>query len=630
MTMNAMELGVQRAPEIHDAGSSLTAKIRKVCQAIRSNDQSFPVLHENIIGLEKLVFAEDRSTPEAALALSEMTPEERTELNNAYCAWETQLECQYAQDILVGKETALDNYFLNKRFERLVNRELSLLNGDPPRKILFVGSGPLPISAFHIQLATNQPIDCLDSNPSAVQISRQVIEKLGLKDQMRVFNGFGESFDISEYDLILIALLAKPKRRILRNLRKRAAPGCRILCRTAFSLRTLVYEPTPEIALGGFQLLAQQIAEGEQTISTFLLEGALSKFPNVKLRWLDEINDEMGAGILNVMNNVLKYETTIGFPGPLEPAAGERLIANLNEDVKAKRSYVLIAEQGGTVVGQLILTPHRLPNCKHLVELSRGIIDPSFRGAGLALSAFKEIAKKCDEIGGEVIYLDVRAGTVAAELWKSFGFVPFGKLADYARVNGRRYQGLYMSQKTSSLKEHLERISNGRKGATLSPREAVAFPTFTSYAKRRVQPLRPFEFAGWRLKVYGVNVEGRSVDHSLIEFARIAAQDLLPQPAVAPPDRYGLGFMIVHAATDVDFVVICWWGAQNELLLRVFTAPAGEPQELRQHSNMDGPIGCVWDLGVIWGEREAWTKHIMRADGPDVEGYLGALQEGEI
>ena len=630
MNMNVMELGVTRASEIHEAGASLTARIRNLCQAIRGVNQSFPVLHDNIIALEKLVFSEDGATAEAALALSEMTPEERTELNNAYCAWETQLENQYAQDVLSGKETTLDNYFLNKRFERLVNRELSLLTGDPPRKILFVGSGPLPISAFHIQRATDQPIDCLDSNSSAVETSVQVIEKLGLKDHVRVFNGLGESFDISEYDLILIALLAKPKRRILRNLRKRAAPGCRILCRTAFSLRTLVYEPTPEIALGGFQLLAQQIAEGEQTISTFLLEGALNKVLNVKLRWLDEIDSKTGAGILNVMNNVLKFETTIGFPGPLDPAEGARLIAGLDDDVKAKRCHVLIAEQGDGVVGQLILTPHRLPNCRHQVELSRGIIDPSFRGAGLALNAFKEIAKKCEEIGAEVIYLDVRAGTVAAELWKSFGFVPFGRLADYARVNGRRYQGLYMSQKVSSLKEHLERISQGRRATTLSSSEAASFPAFTAYAKRRVQPLPAFEFAGWRLKVYRVNVEGRSVHHSLIDAARSAAQDLLPQPAVAPPDRYGLGFMIVHAANEVDFVVICWWGAQNELLLRVLTAPAGQPEQLRQHSNTDGPIGCVWDLGVIWGEREAWTKHIMRVEGPDVEGYLNALQDGEI
>jgi hypothetical protein len=88
--------------------------------------------------------------------------------------------------------------------------------------------------------------------------------------------------------------------------------------------------------------------------------------------------------------------------------------------------------------------------------------------------------------------------------------------------------------------------------------------------------------------------------------------------------------MIVHAANDVDFVVVCWWGAQNELLLRVLTAPAGQPHRLSQHSNMDGPIGCVWDLGVIWAEREAWTEHIMRPEGPDVEGYLAAVQDGEI
>jgi len=619
---------VKRAPEVH--GSQLTAKIRSLRQAIRATDSSFPGLHENIVALEQLVFSEDPASPETALALSEMTAEERLELNNAYCAWETQLECQYAEDILSGRETTLDNYFLNKRFERLVNRELSLLDGDPPRKILFVGSGPLPISAFHIQRATERPVDCLDRNPAAVEISRQVIEKLGLTDSVRVFNGLGESFNISDYDLILIALLAKPKRRILRNLRKKAAPGCRILCRTAFSLRTLVYEPTPEIALGGFQLLAQQIAEGEQTISTFLLEGALARVPNVKLKWLEEINDSTGTGILRVMNQVLKYETTIGFPGPLDAETGERLMRGLDDDVKAGRSHVLVAEQGDRIVGQLILTPHRLPNCRHLVELSRGIIDPSFRGAGLALSAFKEIAKKCDEIGGEVVYLDVRAGTVAAELWKSFGFVPFGKLPDYARVNGHRYQGLYMSQRVTTLKENLERISQGRKGATLSPSETVSLPAFAAYAKRRVQPLRPFEFSGWRLKVYGVNVEGRSVDQALVESARLAAQELLPQPAVSPPDRYGLGFMIVHAANEVDFVVICWWGAQNELLLRVLTAPAGKPQQLRQHSNMDGPIGCVWDLGVIWGERETWTRHIMSAEGPDVEGYLNALQDGEI
>ncbi len=630
MSINVSEIGAQPALEIHRTVSQLTEQIRKCCQAIRAPQLAFPVLHEHILALEKLVFAEDPSSPEALLALSEITADERVELNKAYCLWETELEYRYARDILSGKEITLDNYLLNERFERLVKRELSLLNGDTPQRVLFVGSGPLPISAFHMQKLIKRPIDCLDRSEPAVEISKDVIERLGFDDSIRVFNGLGETFDISDYDVILIALLASPKRRILRNLRKKAAPNCRILCRTSFSLRTLVYEPTPEEVLGGFQLMAQQIAEGEQTISTFLLEGALAKAPNIKLRWVDKIDDRTSVGILRVMNQVLKRETTIGFPGPLDAVSGQSVIANLHESVKARRSHVLVAEQGDMLVGQVILTPHHLPNCSHLVELSRGIIDPSFRGAGLALAAFREIAKKCDEIGAEVIYLDVRAGTVAAELWKSFGFAPFGKLTDYARVSGRRYQGLYMSQRVSSLKETLERISQGRMGTTLNPRQTVEIPEFTGYVKRQVRTLQPLEVADWRLKVYGVNARSRNLDPSLIEVARLMAQDILPQPGVSPPERYGLGFMIVHAAIDVDFVVICWWGAQNELFLRVLTGPPGRPQQLRQHSNMDGPLGCVWDLGVIWAEREAWTKHMMRATGADIEGYLSATQNGEI
>jgi len=597
---------------------------------VRGEPLSFPQLHENILALEKLVFGEEPNSPAANLTLSQISADERADLNRAYCLWETELENQYATEILSGRETTLDNYLLNERFERLITRELSLLGGVSPERVLFVGSGPLPISAFHIQRIVQRPVDCVDRDAAAVAISRGVIEKLGFSESVRVFNGLGEKFDISQYDLILIALLASPKRWILRNLRKKASPNCRILCRTSLSLRTLVYEPTPVEVLGGFQLMTQQIAEGEQTISTFLLEGAQAKAPHIKLRWLTEISEETGAGILQVMNQVLRSETTIGFPGPLDVMSGQRIIANLNEDVKAARCHVLVAEQGDKIVGQVILTPHPLPNCKHLVELSRGIIDPSFRGAGLALSAFREIAKKCDEIGAETIYLDVRAGTVIAELWKSFGFAPFGKLTDYARVNGRRYQGLYMSQSVSSLKETLERISLGRKAVRRNPPQTENLPAFAPFVKRLVQPLQPLEFADWRLKVHGINAEGRNLDAMLVDAARLAAQDILPRPGASPPQRYGVGFMIIHAANDVDFVLVCWWGAQNELFLRVLTAPPGRPQQLRQHSNMESSIACVWDLAVLWSEREAWTKYMMRPEGPDLDGYLNAAPRGEI
>src|SRR5689334_12511908 len=179
MSTTVLDLSVQPVPEVLGTTSQLTAKVRRYCKAIRASDHSFRVLHKSIVALEKLIFDEGWSDLDVALTLAE-TADQRAELNNAYCTWETQLESEYAQDILAGRETTLDNYHLNQRFEELVQRELSLLDGSKPERILFMGSGPLPISAFHIHKVTNRRVDCVDHSASAVEISRQVIEKLEL------------------------------------------------------------------------------------------------------------------------------------------------------------------------------------------------------------------------------------------------------------------------------------------------------------------------------------------------------------------------------------------------------------------------------------------------------------------
>jgi predicted GNAT family N-acyltransferase len=130
----------------------------------------------------------------------------------------------------------------------------------------------------------------------------------------------------------------------------------------------------------------------------------------------------------------------------------------LNKDVESSHRHVLVAYKDGVIVGQLILTPNSSPNHQHIVELTRGTIDPSFRGGGLALRAFEEIACKCEELKREVICLDVRAGTHAALWWQHFGFKQYGLLVDYSRADGKRYQGLYLTQTTEELKERLREL----------------------------------------------------------------------------------------------------------------------------------------------------------------------------
>jgi L-amino acid N-acyltransferase YncA len=631
MLVNPEQIVSYSSAEALTVISNLTAQIRAFSETIREDEDSFLALHDNIMKLEELVFNEPENSPATLIAQNELNPEEYTYLNNAYCRWETEIEFRFSEAILAGEETDFTRYLLSDRFDTLIRRELKLLAGPPPERILFIGSGPLPISAFYLHRLTGKRIDCLDRDQAAVEVSRRVIDKLGLNDALHVFSGVGENFNIGDYDLIVIALLAKPKRRILRNVRKNAAPGCRVLCRTSYGLRRLVYEPTAEDVLLGFDVTEKQVAEGEQTISTLLLEGTAHGASNISLRWLDRMNDQLAEGVLCLMNRVLQRETTIGFPGPLDPTSGSILISQLDADLQAGRRHVLIAEKDGIIVGQVILTPHHLPNCKHLVELSRGIIDPAYRGAGLTLNAFRQIVLKCEELNSEVIYLDVRAGTLVAELWKSFGFVPFGRLPDYARVNGQCYHGLYMSQTVAALKQSVETKAKGRRQLEQRSGDTIAaMPPLAPYRKRRVRPLPPLEFDDWRLKVYGITTNGAHLDQSLVDVARAAAQRILPDPGFFPPHRYGIGFVIVHAGVDADFVEVWWWGMQNELSVRVLTSPPGQIQCLTERTNTDGSVACIWDLAVVWAEREAWTRHVMRGEEADFAAYLAASIEGEI
>jgi hypothetical protein len=54
------------------------------------------------------------------------------------------------------------------------------------------------------------------------------------------------------------------------------------------------------------------------------------------------------------------------------------------------------------------------------------------------------MAARCLEMGWEIVTLDVRANTRSHRLWSAIGFREYGRLADYARINGERRAGAFM------------------------------------------------------------------------------------------------------------------------------------------------------------------------------------------
>jgi hypothetical protein len=289
-------------------------------------------------------------------------------------------------------------------------------------------------------------------------IAQSVLQKCKLDNSVRTFCLEDNGCELSSYDLVFVAAGVVPKKKILRHLRKKCHKGCHILLRTTHGSGLLLYQPATDQDVRGFHV-KQQDPAAAHPITTWLLQAAGSAAADVHLRWLTGIDAGLGAQILRLMNRTLEEETTIGFPGPISDEIGRVLMKELHADIERGRRHVLIAEKDGIIVGQLILTPNSVPNHRHMVELTRGTIDRSFRGGGLALRAFAEVARKCEELQREVICLDVRAGTMAAMWWQHFGFKPFGLLTDYSRVRDRRYQGLYLTQTTEDLKNRVRELA---------------------------------------------------------------------------------------------------------------------------------------------------------------------------
>jgi len=68
-------------------------------------------------------------------------------------------------------------------------------------------------------------------------------------------------------------------------------------------------------------------------------------------------------------------------------------------------------------------------------------------------------------------------------------------------------------------------------------------------------------------------------------------------------------------------VVVAWWDNQNELLNRVFVR-VGEAESPWRDSGGAYSF-CVWDLQVLWHERNAFVRHVMSPQScPDLDGYL--------
>ena len=98
----------------------------------------------------------------------------------------------------------------------------------------------------------------------------------------------------------------------------------------------------------------------------------------------------------------------------------------------AGSKLVLIATLRGEIAGTAQLDLDSMPSKRHHAEVSKVLVEPAFRRAGVARALMQEIERRADKEGRWLLTLDT-AGDAAEALYRSLGYKFAGAIPNYAR-----------------------------------------------------------------------------------------------------------------------------------------------------------------------------------------------------
>jgi hypothetical protein len=130
------------------------------------------------------------------------------------------------------------------------------------------------------------------------------------------------------------------------------------------------------------------------------------------------------------------------------------------------------------------------------------------------------------------------------------------------------------------------------------------------FQARAIRAIGILRYDRWRLRTY--SILAAPLANPLHAF-RTAIDRLLPMLPMPPATakRLGVGFLILHHGRDADYAVLGWWDNENEMPLRLLLRDHGKRTRWRRPKPQESV--CVWDLEVIWAERNAYVEGALVA-----------------
>jgi nicotianamine synthase len=186
-------------------------------------------------------------------------------LRQLCAAGEFELERHWARRVVAAPDPAaeLARFPYHRNYVDLTRLEHHAVSGLIPERVgrvLFVGSGPLPLTSMLLAERYGCEVDNLDREPDAVALGVALTDRLGRTGLRFDVGDVIDRHDLAGYDLVYLAALAgldpDAKLGLLSHLARTLTPGTLVLARSAHSLRGLLYPVLDPHDLPGMDTLS--------------------------------------------------------------------------------------------------------------------------------------------------------------------------------------------------------------------------------------------------------------------------------------------------------------------------------------------------------------------------------------
>ncbi len=129
--------------------------------------------------------------------------------------------------------------------------------------VAFIGGGSVPLTSMLLSTCHGVKGISIELVPEIAELSRQVLDKLGLGSAIEVVCGDETALADLEYDGVIIGASAEPKRRVFMNVRGVISRETKTLYRTYSGMRAILYPAVTTEDLVGFQELGRVLPTGK-------------------------------------------------------------------------------------------------------------------------------------------------------------------------------------------------------------------------------------------------------------------------------------------------------------------------------------------------------------------------------